>query len=400
MKHIALILIVLALFVSSCGSENETSEFVVRKGKFEASVTETGDLQAINARLITMPYVDWRFATNEFKILYLKENGAMLKKGDTVAVIDDALTQKSINDMITRYESEEASLNKIIINHSIKEQDVKTDLAIKEASYNTMLLQVEKSKFDTEKKQKIRKYELEKATISLSLARSKSKTVLASSLKQIQIQKIRLKRMANDIKFAKSSLSQFILRSPGNGIMQISRNRSTRLPFKIGDKVNRGSEVASVPDLSRMKVLSNINETDISKISTGLPVTIRLDAYPSVAFEGTISRISKVCRIKNEESNRKVFDFEIVMKKNDPLLKPGMTVSCEVFYSKLKDALYVNNSCIYYSDSVQFVMLADGMKKCPVKLGPGNNLYTTVSGEVPVGALLVPIDKDQTSKKL
>lgn len=396
--HLIILIYILFLILTSCGEKKEANAYAVHKGKFEASITETGDLQAINARLITMPYVDWRFSY-EFKIIALKDNGTPIKKGDTVAIIDNTSAQKAIDDMQTRFDSEQATLNKLYLNYIIREQEVKTDLSIKEANYTAAKIQVEKSKFDTEKKQKVRQYELEKATISLNLSKERLKTVLASAQKQIKIQKIRLRRMESDIKYAKTSLNEFVLRSPGNGILQISRNRENGMTYKVGDKIYRGSEIASVPDLSQMKVLATINETDISKITLNQPVIIRLDAYSSVPFEGTVSNISKICHLKDQESTRKVFDFEVTLRKNDPLLKPGMTVGCEIFYAKLKDAVYVNNDCIHFTDSSQFVILQDGKKKCNIKLGPGNNLYTTVIGDLPIGAELIPYEKT-TSKKI
>jgi HlyD family secretion protein len=375
----------------SCHTSDDENDYIVKKGKFEASIVETGDLQAVNARMINMPFIDYRFAqVNDFKILSLREHGTPVKKGDTIAVMDNSSVSKALLDNQTRLDVENAALNKMLIQHTTKEQEVKTALAVNQASYNMALLQLEKSKFDTEKKQTIKKLELEKATIALNLSKLKSKTVLSSSLKLINIQKIRIKRFEGERRDINKLMSIFYIKSPGKGMLQLSSRNGPMI--KVGDKMRRDQEMAGVPDLSKMKVLATINETDIGKISLNQKVVVRLDAYSQVAFEGTISTIGRICYRKNEEDKNKVFNFEVVLAKSDPLLKPGMTVSCEIFFARLSNATYVNNKCIYVTDSGQYVVLEKGHERQNVTLGPGNSKYVVVYGNVPVGEKLVPFE--------
>jgi len=54
-----------------------------------------------------------------------------------------------------------------------------------------------------------------------------------------------------------------------------------------------------------------------------------LDALPKVIFDGEVTYIGKLCRLKERNSRQKVFDVEVTIRKPDERLKPGMTVSCE-----------------------------------------------------------------------
>jgi HlyD family secretion protein len=396
MKYPYISFLLLIFFVASCSNNSET-DYRVKKGKFEASVTETGDLQAVNARVINMPYVSWWYA-NDFKVLSLRTHGSQIKKGDTIAVIDNASVLKAFSETQTRLDVEKAALNKLLIQHNTKETEVKSDIAVKEAGYNMAVLQLEKSKFETDKTKKIKKLELERATIALNLAKLSAKTSLSSSKKMINIQRIRIKSFENDLRNIQNDMSVFYIKSPGNGLLQISINRETRQIFKEGDKIRRGDEIACVPDMSKMKVRATINETDIGKIFPNQKVTVRLDAYTVVPFEGTIFTISKICHRKDPDSNIKVFDFEVLLKKTDPLLKPGMTVSCEIFFAQLKDVLYISNNCVQFADSERFVILEKGHKKQPITLGPSNSKFTVVYGDLPVGEKLLPVETDITLK--
>ena len=87
--------------------------------------------------------------------------------------------------------------------------------------------------------------------------------------------------------------------------------------------------MANVPELEFMKVNTQVNETDFLKIAVGQKVAVRLDALPKVMFEGEVSYIGKLCRLKDQKSRQRVFDVEVRIVEPDERLKPGMTVSCE-----------------------------------------------------------------------
>ena len=77
------------------------------------------------------------------------------------------------------------------------------------------------------------------------------------------------------------------------------------------------------------KVITQVNETDFLRINQGQGVIVRLDALPSVTFDGKVSYIGKLCRTKDRTSRQKIFDVEVTLLAPDERLKPGMTVSCE-----------------------------------------------------------------------
>ncbi|MBV5343024.1 hypothetical protein JZU68_05250, partial [bacterium] len=68
---------------------------------------------------------------------------------------------------------------------------------------------------------------------------------------------------------------------------------------------------------------------DFLHVKLGQKVKVRLDALPKVVFNGEVSHVGKLCRLKDEKSKQKVFDVEVKMLVSDERLKPGMTVSCE-----------------------------------------------------------------------
>ena len=151
----------------------------------------------------------------------------------------------------------------------------------------------------------------------------------------LKIQQIRVDQIKKDIQNAYEILPQLTVRSTIPGIFQITRNWRSGQLLQVGDEVWRGNAMASVPDLTWMKVETQINENDFLRIKEGDKVLVRLDALPEVAFEGYISTIGLFCHAKDPNKPRqKAFDVEVRLLVSDERLKPGMTVSCEFLPSQ------------------------------------------------------------------
>jgi HlyD family secretion protein len=388
----------IGLFLISCSSVDKDEQYTIRKGTFSASIVESGELQAVNNNIIVVPGINWRYAS-QLKLTSLAEHGIKVKAGDIIAEIDQSSIMKTLFDMQSKLEVEQTTLDKLLIQQSTSKEEIKTDILTQEATYSLAKLQLDKFKFETEKRQQIKKLEFEKATIALKKAKDRMDANEITSKKNLFIEKVRIRQIQNNIKDIKKYLPYFTIKAPVDGMLEIRRNYETNSPLKVGDRVWPGLPLASVPDLSKMKVLAKVNENDIGKLKLGLKTLIRLQAFPDAAFEGKITRINPICYSPEADSKVKVFDFDILLQKSDNLLKPGMSVSCEVFFADYKKTLYIENECIIRNDSSDYIVLEKGRKRCPVKLGPSNNKFTIIYGDVSEGEKILPINALQTQTK-
>jgi HlyD family secretion protein len=388
MKNTHFLLFMLSLIVS-CSVDKKQEEFTIRKDKFEASITESGELQAIKVKYILMPYLSYKFGW-QYKITELKTHGSAVKTGEIVVRIDNSPVMKALVETQNNLDMEKATLNKLVVEKQSKMQELNSELSIAQASYDMAKLQMEKFKFESEKRQRVKKMEFEIATIALNKVKDLSKLAQISEEKKVRIQQIKVNQLENDIKAVDKALSRLNIECPIDGLFQLSTNEETKQMVKIGDKVWPGFKIAGVPDLSSMKVQATINETDISKIAIGQKVIVRLDAYPVKPFEGKISKIGKISYKKDNESNVKVFNFEVMLDKADPVLKPGMTVGCEIMFATLKNTFFTENECIFFNGKNHYVILENGKREIPVKLGPKQTRFTVIYGDLTEGEKLIP----------
>jgi HlyD family secretion protein len=388
-------ILALILFVS-CGKRG-TDEFTVMTGPFRQSVTQAGELQAISASFISMPPIGYQYGS-QFKIIGLLEHGKAVHKGDSIIMLDPSSIFKFILDTEDKLENEIAAANKQAVQSENNIQDLSAQLKSEQAAWDLKKLAVERLNFESDVKKKIADLEFQQATIRLN--KVKRNLDLKPKLDDFdrRIQEIKVTQRETDVHNAKAILKRFLIRAPIDGIFQVS-TKSYWDPsspiLKLGDSPYMGYPLASIPDVKRMKANSYINEADISKVRTGLKVLVRLDALPSVAFNGVITSVSKICSVRN---NEKVFNIVVEIIESDMRLKPGMTVNCEyIFYESDKD-MFVPNNCLLKKKDQTYIFLKRGRttRKVEVRPGPVNSNHTIIAGEVKPGQKLVPFENVPT----
>ena len=201
-----------------------------------------------------------------------------------------------------------------------------------------------------------------------------------------------------EINNAIDTINRFTLRAPADGMIEYRRVGRPRRKISIGDEFWPGRPIIGLPDLSQMKAVMSIGETDIDKIEIEQPVSVRLDAFPKKAFPGKIISISKICGYKDEdESDLKVFDVEVLLVGTDAILKPGMTVSSEIAIAELEDVYFVPLSYVKeeLKGFVIYIIRGSQERSVPVKLGPRNVKQIVVYGDFSKSDLLIHPDKKE-----
>lgn len=388
-----LLLICLSLF--ACSRTDHSTELYIRKGDFDASLVETGELMAVNARSVLVPYIGWQYGW-QFRITGMVDHGTHVKEGDSIAQLDPATVLKFLVEQENLLETERANLNKLLVENESKINTLEVRLEEAQADHILKKLELDKFEYESPRKKEIKQLEFQQAEINLErIVRTieLEKKICKNSLK---IQKIKVSQIESNVSDAHSAIKKLKILSPLDGIFQVSISRISDQLYRVGDNTYQGAELALVPDLSRIKIRSTINETDIGKVKTGQRVIVRLEAYPDKPFEGKVTDIGKLSYKKEEKSSVKIFDFAILLDHSDPILKPGMTVSCEVFYAELKDAFYVDNSCLKKVNDTYYLNMK--VKKSwveqPVEIGPRNNNYTVVYGDFKEGTKLMLPEKN------
>lgn len=329
LSKICSLLLVFVLF-SSC--KNNILEDIISsdnsKGK---TIIETGELAAVNSKAFVLSrYGRYWY---EMKVIGILEHGSIVNEGDSIIQLDPTDIKKFIVDRESDMETQLATLEKMRVNQGNKNSEYDSKIKNELATFELKKIELEASKFESERFRKIKELQFEQAKITLEKEKKKLELNKIIDANDFKIQEIRVRQMEDEIQNAYNILPALTIRTPISGVFQIAWNHRSNGMLKVGDNLYTGANMANVPELKYMKVNTYINENDFLKIKVGQKVAVRLDAMPKVVFDGEIAYIGKLCRRKDNKSREKVFDVEVNIEKPDERLKPGMTVSCEFLES-------------------------------------------------------------------
>ncbi|MBF0649574.1 MULTISPECIES: efflux RND transporter periplasmic adaptor subunit [Dysgonomonas] len=99
-------------------------------------------------------------------------------------------------------------------------------------------------------------------------------------------------------------------------------------------------------DLTKMRVIANVDEADIGGVKEGQRVTFTVDAFPDDEFEG------KVVQVRLEATTTSnVVTYEVVIDAPNPelKLKPGLTASVNIYTQEEQDVLVVPSKALRFN---------------------------------------------------
>jgi RND family efflux transporter MFP subunit len=115
---------------------------------------------------------------------------------------------------------------------------------------------------------------------------------------------------------------------------------SSRGAIAVGTPVHERQHLLSLPNLEKMQVKTSVHESVLDQIKTGLPATIRLDAFSDRAYSGTVKSVAVLPDQGGwYGSDTKVYETIVTIDEDVEQLKPGMTAVVEIHVDELMDVL-------------------------------------------------------------
>jgi HlyD family secretion protein len=145
-------------------------------------------------------------------------------------------------------------------------------------------------------------------------------------------------------------------------------------------------------DLTRMKLIVDIDEADIGSVRVAQAARFRVDAYPDRTFESTVRTVRSTPKTSNG-----VVTYQTVLTVDNAerLLQPGMTATAEITVTQVPDALLVPNTALRFTPPVA-AEEGGGFRLLPRPPGQGRRDRSAETGAPRVWTLvgqdLVPVE--------
>jgi RND family efflux transporter MFP subunit len=163
--------------------------------------------------------------------------------------------------------------------------------------------------------------------------------------------------------------------------------------------VNNGTLLMTIADLSKLRVMTHVNQVDVSRIEVDQRVKLRAESLRDLEMEATIFRIAPVATPKN---NLKGFEVEALIEDPNPRLRPGMTVNMTIPIAKADSALSVPISAIFKGENnarVIYVKSGESTEKREVKVGVSNIDHVQILDGVNEGEEIMLVEPDRSAPK-
>ncbi len=258
--------------------------------------------------------------------------GDHVKKGDLIAQIDSRELRSRISEAQANLRLEEAKLEYMEKNLPRKQSLVR-------------------QKLEAQDSLDIAYQDAEMARHSVSSSRAKLQT--------LQVQ-----------------LSYTKIYSPIDGVV-------SQVAAQEGETIVSGlsvSNLITVLDPTRLEMWIYIDETDVGRVTTGLPVRYTVDAYRDRIFEGTVDRIYPEPEIRDNI----VYYRTLVRVSEDQAmsLRPEMTTQCKIVVETKKDVLTVPNNALKWVGNRQVCFLVTNPETEPSEVTPELGLVGLKKSEV------------------
>jgi len=174
----------------------------------------------------------------------------------------------------------------------------------------------------------------------------------------------------------KVQLSYTRIHSPIDGVV-------SQVAAQEGETIVSGLSVTNlitVIDPTRLEMWIYIDETDVGRVTHGLPVRYTVDAYRDKVFEGEVDTIYPEPEIRDNIVYYRA--LVPVSSEQAAFLRPEMTTQCKIIVETRHDVLAVPNTAIKWVGGRRVCFVVDDPRRPPREVTPELGLAGLETSEV------------------
>ncbi|MDQ7064202.1 MAG: efflux RND transporter periplasmic adaptor subunit [candidate division KSB1 bacterium] len=329
----AVMLLAGSKFIFSDNQQSSIPTTIVKRGDVIIKITESGELRAQDQVTISAP--------TDKQILWLKPEGTWVEEGDTLIIFESEKYVISKGEAESNLRIAESQLVRAM--SDLEAQRAKEQAARRK--YES-LLQLSKEGFAVAS-------EVEQARLNFIELKSKTRSFEAA----VNAARANVQRAERQLNQQERKLRMGVVQAPRAGLVVYAPvgNAEDGRKIEVGMIPFEGMDLMYLPDVSSMMVDTQISEVDLFRVRVGMPVKIKLDAYPDAIFDGEVANIAdlakrKISRITGKPTGAKVFDVTVKVLGKDKRLKPGLTATVDIIVNEYKNTVYVPLEAIFIDE--------------------------------------------------
>lgn len=172
-----------------------------------------------------------------------------------------------------------------------------------------------------------------------------------------------------------------------------------KLNVAVGDPVvpltsyQPGTELLTLADMSDLLFKGTVDEIDVGKIREGMPVELKIGAFPDKLVQGVLSRISLKSQKKD---NATVFEVEITQLQvpAELVLRAGYSANADIVIRRAADVLLLPERVVEFRGDSTLVRVPAATEGAPpeerlIKAGMSDGINLEVQGGLEEGVVVL-----------
>jgi Cu(I)/Ag(I) efflux system membrane fusion protein len=170
-------------------------------------------------------------------------------------------------------------------------------------------------------------------------------------------------------------------------------------PYREGDNVFAGMNLAEMPDLSTLMMDAKVEEIDRGRVAPGDRVRIHVDALPELDLPARIDQISPMAELGIEMPPTRSFRAYATLPKPDLRLRPGMNGGMDIVINRIPRAISIPSKALFTraGKPIVYVATKGGYQLVEVQVQARNPDEVAVAN-VPAGAMVALADPVHTAQ--
>jgi multidrug efflux pump subunit AcrA (membrane-fusion protein) len=365
----------------------------VERRDFVRAVRVSGTVEAVQSHPVSAPRLTGQTAST-LVITKLIPNGTKVHVGDFLVEFDRQQQIRNAQDKEAEYNDFVQQIKKLQADQATARAGDDNDLKQAEDAFSTAQLEVKRSEVLSRIQVEKNKETLDEAQAKLAQLKQTYQLKRTAEVAALKVLEIQRDRSRSAMIYANGNSEKMIIHSPLEGMAVLNsviwRGDVPTEPQE-GDEVRPGSAFMQVVDPTSMRVRAKVNQQDMTGLSAGNPVQVRLDAYPDLVFSGRLAQMPAIA--VTSAMSQKVHTFTVLFSIDgvNPKLLPDLSAAVDVELERVPNALVVPRDALVSQDGKMYVRVqrAGGDDLRPVHTGAMNEVDAVVDSGVQAGEVVL-----------
>lgn len=399
------------------------------RGPFDHIVLEQGELES-TSNVDVICKVRARGGASGTAILWVIEEGSIVKEGDKLVELDSSALETAYNEkriVVIAAESAVAAAEALVEQAKISREEyleglfqneerlIQSEMAIAEQGLRkaqlalesterlvakglVKSLQLEADQFAVANNRNLLETAQNRLRVLQNLTRQKMLVQFDSAIDAAEAQlaaaQSALEEEQGDLRYLEKQIALCVINAPAAGVVihaneYSSRGGNAEFVVEPGAIARERQTILRLPDPTKMQVRAKVNESRITLIRPGMPAKIRIDAVRDMELVGRVSKVNRYAEPGSWFSSS-VKTYATIVEILDPpdSIRTGMTAEVQIFVEQLPEATQVPIQAIYEHGGKMYSLVQQGPTKFAtrqVSIGATNEKMATINSGLEAG---------------